>query len=380
MRGKWSYSELLLARAVGASVAGREAPEIPVHLSDWNALVAAARFHGLQSWLYSYLKKNDLIKRLPPETNDDLRSEFLDNAKRSLVMTTGFADVARRLVENGIEFIVIKGAALRELVYDEPDERRLGDIDLIMRGSQIGDAGRVFTDAGYSRREMSFLRGPLMCDIHKGIANIVKTVPTPRHFIGIPDGWFWANTRPLGRYGALSLSPICEFILESLHYSLEHGFERLCWGLDLLLILKKFGHEIDPENFIDTVRGHGIGKFMFFVLDYLNEIFEAGGLEIGMPGKCRTVKDLAESLRGLVAGREMKMFERYKRRSVSREERYAFIWMTCGSWSLRSRLMRRILFPSRKFIRGYYKLDRNPGIIDYIRHLRNVIRKASGRR
>lgn len=56
------------------------------------------------------------------------------------------------LAADGVDVLVIKGAALALLVYDDPDERDRCDADLLISRRQLDAADRVLTTLGYRRQ------------------------------------------------------------------------------------------------------------------------------------------------------------------------------------------------------------------------------------
>jgi hypothetical protein len=71
-------------------------------------------------------------------------------AFRRLTLETALAEVALKFSTLGISFLVLKGPAFARWLYDDPRERPYGDLDLLVRGTQMADAGRGLGALGFA--------------------------------------------------------------------------------------------------------------------------------------------------------------------------------------------------------------------------------------
>src|SRR4051812_10409883 len=67
-----------------------------------------------------------------------------------LTLETALGEVARRFDALGIPFVVLKGPAFARWLYDDPRERPYGDLDLLVRHTQMVDAGRALAALGFA--------------------------------------------------------------------------------------------------------------------------------------------------------------------------------------------------------------------------------------
>lgn len=70
-------------------------------------------------------------------------------AATSLAATGLVADVARKLAGSGISVMPVKGALLQHWLYDDPTERPLTDVDILIRPEEFERAVETLTSAGY---------------------------------------------------------------------------------------------------------------------------------------------------------------------------------------------------------------------------------------
>jgi len=69
-----------------------------------------------------------------------------------LVRQKSLAALLDAFAAGGVDVLVIKGAALALLVYDEPDQRDRWDADLLISRRQLAAADRILTAQGYRRQ------------------------------------------------------------------------------------------------------------------------------------------------------------------------------------------------------------------------------------
>jgi hypothetical protein len=83
-------------------------------------------------------------------------------AATSLLATELVGDVARRLEGKGIDVMPVKGALLQHWLYDDPSERHLTDVDLLVRPADLRPAVRCLEAAGYNRTRHQSVGGRVM--------------------------------------------------------------------------------------------------------------------------------------------------------------------------------------------------------------------------
>ena len=86
---------------------------------------------------------------MPQSTVD--RHAARRRAATSLLATELVGDVARKLAGTGISVMPLKGALLQHWLYDDPSERPLTDVDLLVRPVDFAPAIRRLESAGYRR-------------------------------------------------------------------------------------------------------------------------------------------------------------------------------------------------------------------------------------
>ncbi|HEY7292967.1 MAG TPA: nucleotidyltransferase family protein [Vicinamibacterales bacterium] len=73
-------------------------------------------------------------------------------AAADLLRQRSLANLLQHLASAGVDVLVIKGAALSALLYDEPHVRERCDVDLLVRRDQLDAAEAVILGRGYARQ------------------------------------------------------------------------------------------------------------------------------------------------------------------------------------------------------------------------------------
>jgi hypothetical protein len=115
---------------------------------DWEAFVALASAHFVSPALAAPIEQ---LVFAP----DDVKSYFNTlramNGRRNVVILRALAEALAGLRGIGVEGILLKGAAsLISGLYDDPAERMLGDVDLLVRPGQIDNAEKLLQTMGYA--------------------------------------------------------------------------------------------------------------------------------------------------------------------------------------------------------------------------------------
>jgi len=178
--------------------------------------------------------------------------------------------LARRFNDAGVPFMVLKGAALQLTLYRRPDERPMGDIDLLVRPGDVDKAVQLLLAAGCRRGaplvredffpchyyEAEFLAGdvfPLKIDLH------VRPFRPLRYARTVPDGAFWDRARPvrIGRATVLVPSPEDMLIHLATHLAV-HGFARPTWRKEIKLWAEAQRDQLDWDRLAPAAAAWGL--------------------------------------------------------------------------------------------------------------------------
>ncbi len=251
---------------------------------NWEEVLASASWYGITPLLYKNL--NDICEGrfAPCEIMDKLRADYHGNLARNMYIYEELKRLLDAFHENGVDVIILKGAALAKIVYDDIGLRPMGDIDLMVKKEDLPYAEKIMLELGYIFKgnespEWYRLNHKEICYVHSD-----KNIPVEIHWhisrkshptrinvydTGIIKRW-WEDAKSIEFLGSKVhiLSPEDLIIHLCLHF-LKHrfimtrnggfssrgAFIQMC---DVFQTLKYYKDEIDWELFKCKTEKYGI--------------------------------------------------------------------------------------------------------------------------
>jgi hypothetical protein len=264
MNAKPPIPETHLALITCLRCALHDAPADPsLRQADWAGLLRQAQEHGVHTFLYPWLAKRlpDLFPSKTPESVDAApaawRQLFLLALTHTVQRQRQLAELFSAFNRAKLDVVPLKGAWLCQTVYDDPAQRTMSDIDLLVREEERDACHAVFLSCGYTvkkaslhnafARDQSYYHAncPWAIELHWHFASEMTHVVPPPDLADI-----WANTLPSTCCG----QPVRQLALEDCvalltYHLLNHLFALpLRAYLDLALLLKAFGDRLSPER------------------------------------------------------------------------------------------------------------------------------------
>ncbi len=217
----------------------------------------------------------------------ELRGEYA----ASLIMAERRRNVIREIAAAfaacGIEVALLKGSSLVGVIYPDPAERPMQDVDVLIRTPQLPEAIRQikvlgFRRVGFSRKLSSFyhavvfLRGELMVELHRHIVQAYRTS------LRIEDVWDRAGPDALGS-GALRLEPVDDLLICMLHMARHELAVPILNYLDVWRMWNRLDAD-ERTTLLSRARGYRIERTVAMVLR-MTEMLAAGAH--GSPGEGR---------------------------------------------------------------------------------------------
>lgn len=170
------------------------------------------------------------------------------------------------LKAEGVPFLLLKGAALDAVLYDEPGVRAMIDADVLIRPGDADRADRVLKSCGcrpgadlvredfypryhYERDYFTSHAPPVKIDLH------VRPLRPLRYARTVPDDALWDRPQSVMYDNVRVLIPRPENMLIHLAaHAACHGLSELKWFYDIKLWLDHFGDQIDLDVVADKCR------------------------------------------------------------------------------------------------------------------------------
>lgn len=272
------YELLVRAAAPDGDREARPAPPVGGRVR-WDELSALAERHRLAPLLWRHLSSaTPPLGDVPPEVLDALEDAYLASTAGNLLRRARLHEVLGVLGAAGVPAMLLKGAALVEMVYPEPGLRPMVDLDVLVPAHAIERAHAAVRELGYrvnpqqtpethqGMRERHYHYPSLVAE------DELMAVEVHRHVLMGPSVFdisgFWERARP-GTGGPAHLLPAPEDLL--LHLGIHFSNDRLYWSTGALGQLADMAwiaarHPLDWDAVVRRAGEYEVGGRLFLAL------------------------------------------------------------------------------------------------------------------
>lgn len=237
---------------------------IAIGANEWPAVCDVACRGGLAGLLFDAVNRMNMS--IPKPCADQLGEQAMRVAAANLHRRARLRDIAAAFRSDGLDLMAFKGMALLAQVYRRAELRPMGDIDLMIRPSQVADACQTLERLGcrtgpsllrddffprfyYEREYQTPSPHPIKLDIH---ARPLRPEWYRRH---LPDDALWHNCQSIDIDGAAIHVPSPDVgLIHLLAHTALHGCGRLLWLMDIALFTRSVSGQIDWSRFLDRVK------------------------------------------------------------------------------------------------------------------------------
>ena len=259
-------------------------------IEEWESLRQRAIKQRIPALLYRRLKTLQPVQPFPDSILGKMRQMAINEAIFCIQQHHGFGKLLGTFRDNGIPVIVLKGAYLREVIYQDIGVRNMTDIDLMVQKTDLAPTMEMLHQLGYPSRFVSNnileisnnegfpLRKPGLpnVDIHWTIeqrGDLFK--------IDLTELWQRARNTSVAGVNVKVLAPK-DFLLHlCLHSAFRHrfviGLRNLC---DIREICLHFDHVLDWQELLVRARQWNASRCLFLNLYFVQEL-----LGVELPGK-----------------------------------------------------------------------------------------------
>jgi putative nucleotidyltransferase-like protein len=243
-----------------------EAVSVPAAAdAAWEGAVASARTHGLVAALHAHARRQP---GTPAGVLAEAAEAHAGQTARSLLLAGELASMLRLLGAREIPCAPLRGIALAERLYDDGAARPSGDIDLLVRKSDLERVAQALASLGFVEvdrrrgfaREFSYTL-EMVKDLHGGV--IVEphwTLAYPPFVDTLDMERVWASCRPGRVAGVDTLLLAPEALLLNLCLHLVHKAPDvpLLWLLDIDRLVRREGGRLDWQELAALACGAGV--------------------------------------------------------------------------------------------------------------------------
>jgi len=252
-----------------------------------------SRYGGLRRMLQNQYRTHAVKRLLPllsanqsrnriqiaPDLQTILRTAQLREQSRNPVFRQACKSAFEALRNGNTPFLVLKGAALAEIDYDEPSLRHCHDCDLLVKRSDFDSARESFLSAGFKElTDMNTGRGETLSFAHPNGLPInlhSRLLRFPEYGFDEQSVWSRAQWRSICGVEALVLSPGDALLQVCVHSTTTYSREFLCWVCDSWMLIAK-ERSINWDQLCLDARNGGLDLPAHLTFEYLAK-------EIGAP-------------------------------------------------------------------------------------------------
>lgn len=241
--------------------------------TDWADLLRTSALHGVTPLLYHRLATFHAGAPIPTEVIRELRRSYLQNAGRNMRLYHELGKVLGRLRQDDIPVIALKGAHLAEVVYGNIAVRPMGDVDLLVKHTDLLRVQELLVEQGYiaSKEEIGCAQehvppyrkeGSTSIEIH---FNIVAPPFSDR--VDVEKLFVRAQACLIQGIEVLTLCPEDLLLHLCMHASYHHGFDYGIMPLfDISTSVEHYAEELDWEQLLDRSKKWGVSKCVYLSL------------------------------------------------------------------------------------------------------------------
>ncbi|MFN2400532.1 MAG: nucleotidyltransferase family protein [Gemmatimonadaceae bacterium] len=274
-----------------------DAPLARLSRADWDPVLHCASLHKVAALLHHRLRAAG-SEVVPKDVTDWLRSETLARATTNLELTRQLCMVLVALRDEGIPVIVLKGAYLAHVIYENIALRTMVDIDLLVRNADLGRTESVLLAMGYGPRERPSVQAQRVQAHHLVRFSAPGLVPVEVHWtieplpaifdIDIDSMWTRAQPARVAGVEVSALAPPDLLAHLALHAAYQHRFGvRLRHLCDVAETLRHFNPGFDWQALASLATRYHIERFIAVTLSVTRALL---GIELpqSLPASLRT--------------------------------------------------------------------------------------------
>ncbi len=230
----------------------------------WGRLVSCAQVEGVAGLVWEAVRERGIA--LPDEVQRELVATADQTAGLNRHRLTRLERIVTAFAEADVGLVVLKGAALLGVLYDDLSLRPMTDVDLLIRPADADRADGLLRRLGYEPGR-NLLRADFFPRFHyerdyvgggsNGVRLDVHVRPWRplRYARTVPDGALMGDVVGVPMGGTVMCVPSAtNMLIHLLCHASFHGGGRLIWAMDVRRFVDWFGDQIDWSMFVERLR------------------------------------------------------------------------------------------------------------------------------
>ena len=251
---------------------------------NWDYTVESSTRHGISPLLYWNLSKIDKGKDVPEEVMAKLKKLYYEKGARNRFLYDELSRVLKAFKDAGINAIVLKGAFLAEVIYQNISLRPMNDVDLLIKTGDLQKVKKELVQLMYHSPDYpdptkwhaihyTNQDKNIRIDIHWNIQRLSSPFQ-------IDINKFWENAQTFKIAGVETLIFAPEDILQHLCLHLDKHLVKigaicLKWYCDIAEVIRHYGEKINWKYLVQSSKNYRIEKPVYQHLYLTNKYFGA---------------------------------------------------------------------------------------------------------
>lgn len=273
-----SMEERFLVLSARVKVADEERAELERLIAedlDWKYIFFRSREEGLSAFIHHHIKRLPAHSNIPEYVKEWARQAYFQNLARNTGLAASIREISEALGAEKIAVLALKGSYLAEHIYKDISLRPVGDLDIVVRKSDLQKANDVLAGLGYAEplniketvafkgvapfNSLMYSRKKDIFFIHLHWHLINSTWPLESYVRKMDMERVWANSGSvmIDQAPVRALSPEHQ-IIYLVNHGLHHSFSKLIMCADVREALITFGPRLDPDKLKTEARRFGI--------------------------------------------------------------------------------------------------------------------------
>jgi len=240
----------------------------------------------LQPILCEYFSRDELIELVGEGTASKILNLYHIEILQNVFLEYELQQVLHAFNEASIPLMLFKGPVLAYTIYPKPHLRTYHDLDAFIHPDDVPRAHELLLRMGYAfyneyrvdaidkqRTGYHFSRqhpgSPFTVIIELHTAPHGSEIGTPFEREAL---WKNANAMTVLGQPTITMSSVDHLLYLCWHYRF-HGFTRLLWLYDLVMMLRFYGDLLDWTSLIKTARRQQLAATLYYCLSWCHQLF-----------------------------------------------------------------------------------------------------------
>jgi len=252
---------------------------------DWEELFQALGRNGLLAMAHDYLTKGASKNDFSAEFCKSIEDVHRTSAVRLIMMYMKVTRLLNNLAESSIDYMVLKGPALAQLIYPDPTVRGFNDLDLIIRARDWPQMHQYLLDLGFIP-EYNYPQHPpkliptavlyeakywheedkFLVEVHYD--DLLNAGLASRGIEG-----FWQRAIQV-EVDNIPVKTLCleDQLIHLCMHAHYHGYTRLNWFTDIGMLIQQYGNQLNWSQVLETTRLEEAEIGLYYSLLYLEKL------------------------------------------------------------------------------------------------------------